>query len=968
VAAAFEWEERVELSLKGKAEVVVAHRPSRARRPSGRRPSREGTPLVGREPELEALREALAGLLSGRGRVLLVRGAPGLGKTRLLAELRRGIERSRAAGRRPHWLEGRCVSYGERISYFPFQVLLRDWLDVAPEQSEAEAAALLDEHVAELLPDDAVELRPFLHSLLGLAPQREDAGRVAGLQPEDLQLRAFDAFRSLVERLAADEPVVLALDDLHWADTSSVALAEHLLAATQEMPLLLVLAMRPERGHPSSALAEQAMRRGGDWLTAIELTALARDADRSLLAALVGGAVLPADFERQVLERAEGNPLYLEELVRSLVDAGALVPEDGGWRFEREVAVEVPETVEKLILARVDVLSPVGRELLCAASVLGRRFTAPLLEAVAGDASALRELVRAELVHEGRRWPEQEYRFKHHLIQETTYGSLLRRRRAELHRRAAEAIEATYADRIDERLVVLAHHWERAGEPERALEYHLSAGDAARRVPVPAGAAVEHYTAALAAAASLGLGDDDARVRRALLHRGQFLDYAGPRSQSLEDLGRALAGARAAGDRDMEIDALTFSALVRRGGFRQAIAYGEEALELARSAGDPRSVVNALSTLAILEANQLWLDSALERGEEAHAIARAQGDGEMVAKAVDCLKLIALKLGDLETLELRCAELVETHSANNDLFYLSWARLESVFAALGQGRLDVALARAEEACTLNERLGDRSNEALFLDGLVWVHRARGDYARALELGRRALVLANEYSYGEWQGWSAATLGAVLLDLGAAEEAARVLTAGMEDARYHEAEGEVLRCAGELAWASWLRDEQTPALGLAGEAERMLSEITTPPGSAWLFGADVPLAVARTWLASGDPARAAALAHPLLAAAERSGWQSVVAAAAAVAGRCEHELGHHERAVGLLERALAAAAAGGGPAPAWEAHLSLARIRNGGAAEQHALEARTLLERVLAGLADDPAAAPLAATLLAAAAG
>ena len=524
VETGFEWGEPRELSLKGKAGVVLGHRPLRPRAPgSGRRSSGSESPLVGRERELAVLREALARLLDSQGGVLVLSGEPGLGKTRLLAELREWTERSGPAGGSALWLEGRCVSYGDQLPYFPFQVLIRDWLGASLDDSDAAVGELLGQRLRELLPDRHDDLRLLLGSALALAPRPEDVARISGLGPEDLQSAVFDAVLELARRLARDSPVVLALDDLHWADGTSLALAEELVGLVADSPLLLVLAARPEG---MARLAERALSRAPERTTRLELEALSDESDRALLSALAGGADLPAELERRVLERAEGNPLYLEELVRALIDAGALVRSDDAWRFDREVQVQVPETVEKLVLARVDVLSPVARELLAAAAVLGRRFTEPLLARVAGDASALPQLLAAELVLETPRGIVTEYRFRHHLIQEAVYGSLLKRRRQELHGRAAEATEAAFAGRLDERLGVLAHHWEAAGEYERALDYHARAGVAAETIGATA-EALDQYAAACQAAAELGLDARDPRVADVLNKRGRVLFYTG---------------------------------------------------------------------------------------------------------------------------------------------------------------------------------------------------------------------------------------------------------------------------------------------------------------------------------------------------------------------------------------------------------------------------------------------------------
>jgi oligopeptide transport system substrate-binding protein len=216
------------------------------------------------------------------------------------------------------------------------------------------------------------------------------------------------------------------------------------------------------------------------------LTALEADAGRALLDELIGSGVLPPELERRILEHADGNPFFLEELVRSLVDAGALSSAADGWRFDHDVEIEVPPTVEKVILARIDRLELPARDALMAASVLGRRFGLPLLEAVTahgddGIRPLLIELQRADLIREGRRWPDPEYRFKHALIQETAYRTLVAAERERLHRRAAEWLQARYADSEDEVAGLLAYHWLGANDREHAARCLTLAGDRARQ-------------------------------------------------------------------------------------------------------------------------------------------------------------------------------------------------------------------------------------------------------------------------------------------------------------------------------------------------------------------------------------------------------------------------------------------------------------------------------------------------------
>ena len=290
----------------------------------------------------------------------------------------------------------------------------------------------------------------------------------------------------LAARLAADGPVALAIEDLHWADATSLQLLQRLAADTDSEALLLVMTSRPERDHGVWRLKEDIGRELPHRVWELTLDALSGDAGRELLNELVGAGTLPRDTERRILELAEGNPFFLEEIVRSLADAGALVHDgQGGWTFGHEVPVEIPATVEKVILARIDRLEGATHEALVAASVLGRQFGLPLLEGVADRTpeevrAALNELQRLDLVRQGRRWPEPEFRFKHALIQDAAYRTLVREHRNRLHRKAAEWLGRQYAGREDEVAGLLAHHWLGAEDEDRATVYLTRAGDRAR--------------------------------------------------------------------------------------------------------------------------------------------------------------------------------------------------------------------------------------------------------------------------------------------------------------------------------------------------------------------------------------------------------------------------------------------------------------------------------------------------------
>lgn len=867
VGTAFEWGERRELSLKGKADTVIA---VEALRHTERRDAHAPTTLVGRERELARGLAALDEAAAGRGGVLAVIGEAGIGKSRLVAEL---SERwPQLAPAHALWLDARCVSYGRTLPYLPFRGVLSD----------------------PGLVSEAGDLAGALAPLTGTGSHD---WTLDAADPAGARRRSFDAVRALMERRSTRGPLVLALDDAHWADASSVALAEHLLSGLDGLPILLVIAMRPEREAPGSALVGAARSVLGERMRELHLLPLRQDSDRQLLGELVGPAGLPEELERRVLARAEGNPFFLEELVRALAEAGALADEE----------VELPDTIERLVLARIDRLPARTREIARAASVLGRQFDAALLEAVAGAdvPAALLTLERHEVV---RRDGRGGHRFKHTLIQEAVYASLLRRRRHVLHGRAALALEGLDPSRHG----LLAHHWAAAGDIDRALTEHDHAARAALDIH-GLDEAGEHATLGLAAGERLGLTRDDRRIRELLRMRGRVRFFGHDPRQAERDFASALAGARAAGDRRGELAALIDYALMRRHGLQEAHRLIDEALALAEALNDVRATVAMLSRRAIVDASSLRLDSALVGGEEARALAERAGDRHLLGKALDALKFVALMLGDLPALERLAGEAAAIHGDRGDPFLLEFAVLESAFVSVGRGRFTEAQAQIQDALDLNAELGDVAHRSLFLDALGWLERSRGDYNAAIKTGREAHGLGRRLAPPDFVAWSAATLGWTLLEAGRARAAVEVLTEGLGLAEGGEAAAQVLRCASLLAAAHAELGDRRRCDAAAERAERALRGMRLPPGGAFVFGGHATLALATVRLGRREVAGAEELAAPLLEAAHRGGWVETEARAALVIARCHEARGDAPGAEAFRARALRLASEVGLPA-------------------------------------------------------
>jgi ABC-type transport system substrate-binding protein/class 3 adenylate cyclase len=471
-------------------------------------PPHSAYPLVGRDFELSLLERAIEGLAEGRGTIVSIMGEAGIGKSRLLDEVR---QRYRG---RVRFIEGRAVSYAQTLPYWPIRDLLREWLELGVATPEARMRLELKAELGRLFGDEAETVYPFLAGLLGITLEPDAAARLREQSRESQQHQTFDLFSELVCRLADEGSLCLVLEDLHWADDPTLELLEELLAVTEEAALGLVILYRSEREHGSWRLGERARHRHPHRYREIELRPLPDDASRAL-AASIAGAELPASVADLLAVRAGGNPFFLQEAIHDLVERGSLVRENG--RLSLAVGLDelaIPTLVQGALQARLDRLEPDTREVLGIAAVVGRSFGLPLLERIVPHEqliASLSELQRLDLVVEQRRRPAPEYSFRHGLVQEVAYTNLVEGKRRKLHRKVGEALEQLSPDSREE-YGLLARHFAEADVPEKAAEYLLRAGDAARALYADQ-EALAHYARARDFLGQLG---DERRARDTL--------------------------------------------------------------------------------------------------------------------------------------------------------------------------------------------------------------------------------------------------------------------------------------------------------------------------------------------------------------------------------------------------------------------------------------------------------------------
>ena len=484
----FEWGPSADLSVapgsKPLSGTYLIAPQARSTAEAGRRRLAARAPLAGRDAELAVLREAVRATVSGRGGTVVVVGEPGLGKTRLVTECRKYFMGwvGAASGRLPLWLEGRCASYASSTPYGAYQQLFCRFIGAPLEAGEAVLRPALEATMRTVLGKDPEGLA-VLARMMGL-PTGPGGAHVERMGPAELQRTTFSAVRSVLIRLLERGPTVLALEDLHWSDQTSLRLTGELATLAATGPLLVLVTRRPEPDPGVGELEAQLAAAPASSLRALQLGPIPRPAEEALARSLLGGEA-GEDVVEFVCEGVDGNPLFLEERLASLLDIGALQRGSAGWCLGRSEAKPVSGALERLIRSRTDRLSPASREAVVAACVLGEEFGRDALGVVselgAEVDDALTELVAAGLVTQPHSGPEQLYRFRHAVIQEATYNGLLRSQRWQLHARAAWDLEARTTDRLEEVAALLGRHFAAAGEGERAVHYLEMAGDHAAR-------------------------------------------------------------------------------------------------------------------------------------------------------------------------------------------------------------------------------------------------------------------------------------------------------------------------------------------------------------------------------------------------------------------------------------------------------------------------------------------------------
>lgn len=809
-------------TIKGKSEPIQIYEVVGAARRPGSMRGLVGSdyPLVGRHTELHALSLAITNLRHGQGGITLIEGDAGIGKSRLVTEVRNHME---SISPNFHWLEGRGLSYGHSRSYHLLASMLRDYLGLSDEDDETLAWCRLQAASTDLFGARADDASPYLGILLGLRLPDDVVRRIPQANPNLLRQRVFTTFGEWAMAVAKRKPLVLAFDDLHWADPNSMTLIEYLMTLCADNPLLVLCVSRPDRESPFWQVREKAIDMYPDSFIHITLGPMPDNEILTLINSLLNLDYLPSEIEYVILSRAEGNPLFVEEMLRNFIEDGTLAEEDGIWRATWPLKrAEVPDTLQGMLIARLDRLDDSTKRTVQIAAVIGRAFSKSVLERVVDNPSVLNdgliELQRAEIIRHRSPEPDPEYIFKHMLTQEAAYQSLLTQQRRIYHQQVADALARIFWERGEEYAGagLVADHYERAERWPRVLRYLERAGDGARAV-FDNNAAVDYYTRALKVADSTGI--DATPAQRLVLHekRGALL-------ASLDDIDSALADyeqvprlAQMIGDRKAKLRTLNQIGALQSGlgHVVQAGEYFKQALILAEESGDPAGVADSLNRLGEYYRNSADYQEAAAHHQQALEIARSTGDNWLLAASMEGLGEVDLARDDLNAsldkwsqvvaLRRRLADPLGLMKALNALAMLyTWrgeyervadvgleafefisrvgdlpvvSSLHTYFAIshLIRGHLATVAEHLLAALEVARRLDHRVMKTHSLVWLAYYYAAIGQIDVALQSSEESVSLASRSTSPRCQVRAAACLGAVHLEKGSIDHAFHILT-------------------------------------------------------------------------------------------------------------------------------------------------------------------------------------------------
>jgi class 3 adenylate cyclase/tetratricopeptide (TPR) repeat protein len=736
VAPLFEIDPLGAVDVKGRENPIETYRPLRPKDDPGRMRGIAGldAPMIGRETEWQRIREVAGSAQRGVGQIVFLLGEAGLGKSRLIRELQDYLGAELSA------FESASLSFESIQPYGLFQRLVRQVVGAQP----SESPEVLRELIAVSL--DGLEQtqeqgRKAFESLFGLTG-------VDGSPPfegERFKQQLFETMAAFWKARAAERPLVLVFDDIHWSDPASLELVQHLLELTEESPLLIILASRPERDSGAWMLLQEAEARFAHRFTQITIRPLTEADSNTLVDSLLTISDLPQSLRRRILTRAEGNPFYVEEVVRSLIESEAVVQDASGshWIAQSDGSdIDIPDNVQALITARIDRLDEQVRRTLQLAALIGRSFYFRVLKLIASHdhedqlPEHLTELQRMDMIREAARRPELEYMFRHVLTQEAAYHTILIKERRRYHQRVGAVMAAIFSNVLEEHAPVLAYHFEEAGEHQEALDFYRIAGDQAMRLFANR-EAISHFTKALACQRQLAEPDLDTRIHL-FRQRGRALELVHDYDAADQNYLDMLAIAEEHGDQRLELAALVARTTIHTTftpKFDQdlGIELAERTMPLARAQNDGESQAriywNLMLTTGFIRTD-FW--TAVGYGDKSLAMCQEYDLQEQLALTLNDLGRMYGFLGDFKRGMPLMQEATEMFKTRDNLPLLADNYNGRSLLALMSGRNADAIEFRQLAYDVSVSTDNRMGKRDAVWGVGNVNNELGKFDEALQ--------------------------------------------------------------------------------------------------------------------------------------------------------------------------------------------------------------------------------------------
>ncbi len=824
----FEFETLGKKVVKGKKEPVDAYKLLKASEVETRLEAavvRGLTKFVGREGEMEALKKAFEKAQSGSGQVVGIVGEVGVGKSRLLFEFTNTLPEGEFT-----YLEGRCFHFGSAMAYLPILDILRSYLGMKEGDREYLIKKKMREKIIQF--DDKLQgILQALHELFSLKVEDEGYSR---LEPKQKREKTFEAIRDLLVRESQRKTLVLAVEDLHWIDKTSEEFLNYMIRGLANTKILLILLYRSEYTHAWGSKS---------YYSKIGVEQLSNKSSAELAQSILGEGEVVPELRELIFSRAGGNPFFLEEFTQSLRENGSIKRKDYQYVLSRKASdIQVPDTVQGIISARMDRLEDNLKRTLQVASVIGRDFTFRILQTITGMReeikSYLLNLQGLEFIYEKALFPELEYVFKHALTQEVAYNSLLLKTRKEIHEKICWAIEEHYAERLEEFYEILAYHATAADQKERALVFLIRASERARRAAAHREEA-SLLTLALTIAEESGkidlLPDLRARCGRAYSAIGLW----GKAKPELEEALQRLPSHAIEQQAEVMADlAIACFWLMDTPGLRD---YSNKTLSIAKKINRPDLESAGISGLAAADGLEGQLSSSMEQYEIATTKSKRHGTA------------------------------VPAHA-------LEWYPLELYWV----GKLDEAIEMSREAVRQCRELGDSFVLMRALSNLGISLAAGGRYREALQIFKEAQEFGREYDLGRPLARSIVMLGGVHLELYDYMTAQAITEEAKEIAACYNFPPPIISANIDLLF-NFARS------GRVGKTEALVDEVAeavakTSGWHGWLWKLRLAQAQAEISLAKGDAEKAIQFAEKSLHQSQATGRIKYQAAALETRGK------------------------------------------------------------------------------------